>query len=98
MHISPVSDKEIPGDGEPSYWKQMLARKVMDALVKYLGIDKDLLNICVKNNEIVLNGIIYTTEQKEEADDIVNILTKGNISVQNNLRIDVEYLDAEAFM
>lgn len=93
----PKKKKKNADITECSYRKTVLKRKLRAALNKYARIDTDLIEIHIHDDGIILNGVISNVYQKQDADDIVNLLTKGNFPLENNLKVESEYMDAETF-
>lgn len=96
IHLSKKKDRKIAANTLSSR-RLVLKKRIKDALAKYSGIDVSAVKIRIRDEGIILDGIIDNIYQYEDANDIVNILTKGDTPLINNLKVEPEYFGAEAF-
>lgn len=71
--------------------------KIKSALSRYAGIDKCLVDVFVYDDGVVLNGMVNTLSQKEDAESIVFMVMPGIARVDNNLSVNIEYAGTEVF-
>lgn len=73
------------------------ALKIKSALSRYGGIDKCQVDVFVYDDDVVLNGVVNTLAQKEDAENIVFMVMPGVTKVDNNLNVNIEYAGAEVY-